>query len=431
LQHIAGVGSSPVINYSGTGAYFIDRISEGAWRLELMPDVIYIRDAFERASPLKQVTAIKWTSNQMEINIAELGEGFSIKGLNSGNSYTTSATGRSFQIAPGTYLLTKTGVNVAGNLTKIGALGINEFVAPASSRPGIIVRHTPFTEVSAGKSFSIRAIIYGIDTARVSVQLTRIGGGLFRNIQMKKSGYEYVAEVPADVVTGGILEYFILVQDGDTYITYPGGAKGNPFDWQNFRVDYYQTSIAWSKRPVELYNPSTDRTVHVLPNFRRGFQSNYVSGAFKMSLVHRLTITDMQDKEVMGMQHFIGDKLKQRISELDSFSKIVIRARTENKDPVIIKIALVDQYGTAYSYTVAINSGRQDIELPLSNFKPDSALLMPRPYPGFQPLYFKSSVTGGSLKLKDIEKLEISTSPAFQSSNGKNYSLEIEKITLN
>ncbi len=73
LKHIAGVGSSPVINYTGTGAYFLDKIEDGVWTLELMPDVIYIRDPFERASPKKEVTLIKWRKNKMNISLADLG----------------------------------------------------------------------------------------------------------------------------------------------------------------------------------------------------------------------------------------------------------------------------------------------------------------------------------------------------------------------
>ncbi len=35
LRHIAGVGSSPILKYEGTGAYFLDKLEEGFWRLEI------------------------------------------------------------------------------------------------------------------------------------------------------------------------------------------------------------------------------------------------------------------------------------------------------------------------------------------------------------------------------------------------------------
>jgi hypothetical protein len=40
LKNIAGVGSSPVIKYAGTGAYFLKQISKTIWQLEVMPDAI-------------------------------------------------------------------------------------------------------------------------------------------------------------------------------------------------------------------------------------------------------------------------------------------------------------------------------------------------------------------------------------------------------
>ena len=74
LKHIAGVGSSPVVQYDGSGAYFLDKIENGIWRLEIMPDAIHIRDPFAKASPKKEVTRIQWQSQTMEIRMPDLGE---------------------------------------------------------------------------------------------------------------------------------------------------------------------------------------------------------------------------------------------------------------------------------------------------------------------------------------------------------------------
>ncbi len=80
LKHIAGVGSSPIVNYEGTGAYFLDKIQDGVWRLEVMPDAIHIRDPFERASPQKEVTRIEWKNTAYEYFILEiLGKVFQLK----------------------------------------------------------------------------------------------------------------------------------------------------------------------------------------------------------------------------------------------------------------------------------------------------------------------------------------------------------------
>jgi len=430
LLKIAGVGNSAIVNHNGSGAYFLDKVEEGVWRLEVMPDVIYIRDPFERASPKKEVTSIKWATNKMQISLDDLGMAFSIKGVNDGNNFSGTTAADGFKITPGTYLLTRNGKSYSATKKSIGVIGINEFVAPATSKSEITIRHEPFTEVSAGKPFSIRAVIGGVDTGRVSVQLNRLGGGLFRNIPMKKSGYEYTAEVPADVVVFGQLQYRIMVQEGNNYATYPGNFKGNPFAWENYQFDYYKTNIAAENSSLEVYNPANDRTVYILPNFRRGFQTSYNSGTNTGNIIYKLSITEMQDNEIMGFQTFIGDKLNQRISEANSFDKIIVRAKTANTQPINLKITLVNKNGSAFASTISVTDVFKEIELTLANLKPDSALLMPRPYPNFQPLYFISSSVNKVFNLSDVEKIEVTTSPLFHSANNKTYSFEIESIKL-
>ena len=184
LTNIAGVGSSPVVHYGGSGAYFLDKVEEGVWRLEVMPDAIHIRDPFERASPQKEVTRVQWTNNPLQITLSDLGQGFSIKGVNDGNNYTAVSQGDNLQIMPGTYILTRSGKSISPDKKSIGVIGLNEFVAPKPFSTDMYVQHEPFAEVSAGKSFIIAAQIVGIDTGRVLLQVSRLGAGQPRMIPM-------------------------------------------------------------------------------------------------------------------------------------------------------------------------------------------------------------------------------------------------------
>lgn len=426
LKHIAGVGNSPIVEYEGTGAYFLDQISNGVWELEVMPDVIYVRDPFERASPNKEVTQIKWNKNRMKLFLDGLGKKYIVRAINKSNTYITEEginPEDGFDITPGKYVIHDID-------TDVDRWGHSEFFAPPSSKKEIIVRHAPFTEVSAGKSFFIKAIVGGVDSARVSVQLSKLGGGLFRNIPMSRSGYEFTAEVPADLVTTGQLQYRILVQEANTFVIYPGAISGNPSAWDYVPAETYNTNIAAPGSALDLYNPSVDRTVHIVPNFRRGFQSTYKSGSSTGSLLHHFSITDMKQDEVMGLQHFIGNKLQQRISELNSFSKIILRARTANAEPLYVTVTLVTKNGAAYSTTVEVSNQLQHIELPVRLFKKGEALLMPRPYPDFQPLYFQSALTAEELQLINVEKIEITINGRLQKAAQKNTHLEIEKVVL-
>ncbi|MEO7211481.1 membrane or secreted protein [Mucilaginibacter sp.] len=137
LRHVAGVGSSPVIKYSGSGAYFMDRVSPGVWRLEVMPDAVRLRDPFERTSLDKKVTAIVYGQGQMQISLDDLGAAYSFVQINVPGT-SAIANGKAIMVKPGVYLLKRKGLaptTFAANM-KVGTLRMNEFYAPASQNDG-------------------------------------------------------------------------------------------------------------------------------------------------------------------------------------------------------------------------------------------------------------------------------------------------------
>ena len=434
LQHVAGVGSSPVIQFNGTGAYFLDRIEEGVWRLEIMPDAIHIRDPFERAAPSKEVTAIQWGENSMQINIPELGNNFQVKGLNTGNQFATAVSDARLQIGPGTYLVTKSGKRFSKFDSKIGSLGLNEFVSPPISSPSIYLRHEPFTEVTAGRPFTISATVSGIDTGRVSVQISRLGGGFgqSRLIRMERTAaYEFSTEIPANLVSPGMLNYRIILQKGNEYVVFPDNVRANPFAWDNYSTKTYSTFVAATNNMLELFNASTDRDVRTYPTFRRGFQTGYTVGAGALQLAFRISANELAGNQIMGMQYFFGNKVKGRMIELDSMSKLVINARTTEKDPVKAKITLTNKDAIAFSTLITLTNSFQQIEVPLNTLVADSSLLLPRPYPEFLPLKFAASTSAGKFKLSDAEKIEITIGADISPDERKKpHSLELSSIWL-
>ena len=67
LKHIAGVTSSPIIEYYGTGAYFLDEVAPGLWRLEVMPDVALVSDPFAKPSLKKEIAKIFYKDRPLSI----------------------------------------------------------------------------------------------------------------------------------------------------------------------------------------------------------------------------------------------------------------------------------------------------------------------------------------------------------------------------
>lgn len=427
LSKIAGVGISQLADYEGTGAYFLDKLGNGVWRLELMPDVVYQRDPFERPSTKKTVTAIKWERHTLKLNLADLGNSFLIKGLNEGNAFASTSTDGSVNIGPGTYLLVKTGSVFSGKITALSTLGLNEYVAPKASVSETTLRHEARPLVTEKKAFQIKAQINASDSAKVNVQLSKLGGGLFRNIPMKKANNdEFVAEIPADIMLGGQLQYKIVVDESGALTTFPGGIKSNPFDWQSEQGTFYKTIVASESADLELYNPSKDQRPQFHPTFRRNFQTSYSAGKSE-TLTLKLSATELQAGEVMGFQHYIGDKVEGRKTEM--FSKVLIKAKTNETQNAIAKIILIDSEANAFAAKINLNQQFESIEIQLSDFKPDAYVLMPRPYPQFQSVFFNTNTTK-PLDISKIESVEIIMGEPVAPSDRKSYSIEIEQIKL-
>jgi hypothetical protein len=349
LTNIAGVGSSPVVNYTGTGAYFLDKVEDGVWRLEVMPDAVVVRDPFEKSSPEKEVVRVQWQANPMEILLPDLGGGFTIKGLNKANSYTATAGSGSFTITPGTYLLTKAGQKASTGKNAAGVIGLTEFYAPQPFSNEMFLQHTPFSEVSAGHAFTVSAKVVGIDTGRVTLQISRLGGGQPRTIPMTRKGAaEFTADVPAEMVTPGELSYRIILQKGNDFAVFPGNIKGNPFAWDNFHDETWETLVAAENSRLEVFNPTTDRKASIYPSFGRRFQTAYITGEMPGQLILKLATTELTGDHTIGFQYSFTEKLKGRGQELASFNKIFIRARTGEPGPVKAKITVTD--ADAFSY---------------------------------------------------------------------------------
>ncbi|MCC8410668.1 membrane or secreted protein [Mucilaginibacter sp. UR6-1] len=421
LAHIAGVGSSAIIKYNGTGAYFLDKLPDGSWRLEVMPDAVAVSDPFAKASLSKHVTRIFSTERQMRIDLPGLSKGVTVTPLNADNQYTPNVVAGSFSIKPGTYRIAasakpdyKQGMLVNGNIK------INEFVAPADDSLNIEVNHQAYQSVAANAPFKIKAVIAGItghDSVRVLVnRLT----GAYRILAMQQTGaYTYEATVPADILSPGLLQYRIAVtKAGKEPVVFPGGQSGEPFAWDYINQQYYQTIISAPGSRIQLYNATRDRENVIVysPEWKTD-SYEYVTnedGNLAIDISHKPSGNGLG-----GLELFVKDNISAYAVNINNYQYINVKA-TGN---VAAKLVLIDADANSWSATINLPGGI--VKVPLSAFRPDSMVLLPRPYPGFQALAFKQS-TGSSLSLPDIERVQL----LLIGDNAKPANLIIEGISL-
>ncbi len=130
LNRIVGFGSSPVVNYDGRGIYFLDRIDDARWRLEVYPDSVQLSDPFERPSKEKLCYQLVSRKTSMTVRLPGLGDQFLVAPLDEGNAHHTKATGGKFEILPGVYLLTRDAMSDQSLPDQINGVGMREFVCP-------------------------------------------------------------------------------------------------------------------------------------------------------------------------------------------------------------------------------------------------------------------------------------------------------------
>lgn len=259
LVSIAGCGSSPIVDYEGTGAYFIDCLESGVWRLEVMPDAVVVNDPFAKPSLKKEVVSIIYGTWDMALRIPDLGKVFTLTALDKKNDRKeeTVTNGVICDLRPGVYLLKRNGCTPQQNWkadSRWNSIRIGEFVAPTPRTMDYKVTHTPASIAEAGKALIINAQVAGsVFPDSVIIYTDKVSFWNEHNpyIKMKRtSGYTYQAILPAADIKEDCFKYNIIVCRGDSTHTYPAGnsvtgsssgIQGSPLDW-NYTSDFYWTT---------------------------------------------------------------------------------------------------------------------------------------------------------------------------------------------
>lgn len=138
LCRIAGFGTSPIVDYSGKGAYYIDKLEDGVWRLEVMPDaVLLVQNPFWYRKDGSPVADVVWREQSMSIDLPDLGREFRISSL-AGESRTAKlAESGEFMVSPGVHLL-ECGDSSGQwtDMTSFNGYPLAHFVAPQSHSVG-------------------------------------------------------------------------------------------------------------------------------------------------------------------------------------------------------------------------------------------------------------------------------------------------------
>ena len=444
LRHVAGTGSSAVAEYGGLGAYFLDWLAPGVWRLEVLPDAVPIRDPFARTSLRQPVTQILWNAQPLRLRLPELGGRFTMRGLNEGNAAQAQAADGRVVVRPGVYLLAAAGKSTAAfsAASTYGNIRLGEFVAPPPTALGPQVRHVPPAPATAGQPLLLRALLSGLEPTDSVYLLAQHYYGPTRRLPMRRPTYATVeATVPAELTYAGLLRYWLVLQKpGQPALTFPGAHAGTPQDYDYVGLESWEVPLVAANTPLYLFRAAHDQERVEARGLSRNSWTDYVTTAPAGALALRFVLGPPLAGNpaaipaaagaagpAAALRAYFGDQQASRRADLAGFQAVVIKARASQ--PVGIELRLSTRDAAAFAAPVILTPELREVRIPLSAFRPAALLLSPRPYPDFLPLEFQFPAPA-VLKLADTEALQLLMEPVALPAGAAPVHVEVESIAF-
>ncbi len=412
LHAVAGTGTSEIVTYEGTGAYFLDKLEDGIWRLEVMPDAVPVADPFARASLEKEVVRIYHKAWDMSINLPDLSENFIIQGLNNHNHISSlTSNGTIHNLTPGVYLLTRQGTKSSQEWlsdTKWDNIQLGEFAAPASSNK-LTVNHKAAVIAENDKPLKLQALI-AAPFVPDSILLYTNHVSFWRDqnpyYKMKRTkGFNYEVMIPTSELRDNYFSYNLVVYHSNNAVTYPSGIEKSPLDWDYTNNDYYTVKLVGPESPVMLFDPSTDIEkveICMFPEWHQ-VEKKLIEHTPAETTSYQITFQSESSDPEFNVTKEISNDVKLRLSGLDKARYVCIRAHSI---PEGLMIGFVTKNGFTYKSKCSVDKDSV-IRIPISDLKQTETALIPIGYPVFIKKHFKPEIEL-PFTIKDIETLILS-----------------------
>jgi hypothetical protein len=420
LQRVVGYGSSPIVSYQGEGAYFLDRLRPGVWRLEVYPDAVPVRDPFEPPSLDKIVTRAIGRAWPMTVSLPDLGTGFTAQPIAGGKERTERAADGRFMVEPGVYLLSGSGPVDLSTLPRfVGSIGLAEYHGPPPDTSPPVVTSLAGRESLTGRDMELVARVVETsppDSVRLFV---RPSAGTFHSaLPMRPAGgYLYAATIPAASLGPGPYQYAITLFHGDSSLTFPGGLRQKPTDWDYHGAELGSLNLVSPVTPLTLFDPLTDASRLAFTRIgdagRRGLFRLATSESTGGPIFHFELPVDEKGWSPADYTAslVIQDRIAARRETITGASGLRIRARGLGPREIVY-LTLMESDGTSWTAAAPIGRAWSELSVPLSSFRAGRGVLLPQGFPGEWAYWVgPASARGGSgdrPHLERIERLQIS-----------------------
>ncbi|MCC8070655.1 MAG: hypothetical protein LIO90_02490 [Bacteroidales bacterium] len=438
MEQIAGHGSSPVIAYEGSGAYFLDRIEQGVWRLEVMPDVMLTADPFAKPSLKRRVGEIVYRQHPLKATLPGLDA--QLVALRIDNGEIATAQDATFEVTPGVYLLgVSAGALKALDLTAAygdGTKRINEYVAPQPSDALLALAHHPVVTAQIGRPLTLDVEVAStlrMDSLQLypsTVSFWNHHNPIYTLEDRGQGHYSLTLESPALLAWAGAEEgrYNLVAWCEGRPFTYPEGREGAPLDWDydESSAQYYHTAIYDPSRPLRLLTPQADldgSEISTLPSRWEGTRYGYEHGGRPADDQLTASMWDVKEPTNIVVLKHVGDML-QDVTIPDTHHLNVETGACEGIDD--LQLALITRDGLSYNAHLPLVPGVHS--LTIDDFALSTTLLCPEPYPVFLGREFTpdSSAATIPLHLSEIEDIQV----IGHAEAGSNASLALKSVWI-
>jgi hypothetical protein len=444
LTRVAGVGNSPVVQYDGTGAYFLDKLGDGIWRLEVNPDVVWLRDPFGPTSMSRPVARLFWRERRIHFALPDLGDSTALVSFSGRGLQVPGRHRIEHEVRPGVYLVTATTAaqeEVAKQLP--GPEGFLEglYTPPAAAGIDVMDRSRPYSLESGGSAFSFE-IAADDSISGATLFIRRPGWRRFAGHALKNvGGYRYVPVDTNLVLQPGRVEYCVTVDAAGTTTTFPGEMKATPLAWDFAPGTLWTMKVLKAGEPVVVFDAWRDRKelvfTHFSPSLR--YEPDYRNGPTgeEASLWLKVKLSGTA-RIPFGFQMNVRELFKPLVPTFNHYHTVVVTARSPHDTLSKIGIRFVLGDGRSYEAKVAISRDWREYRIPVSHFRPGTTLMLPDHYPRFlEQLYFPQHVWNvlraeapEPLDFRLVDRVQITVDPVDTQQHDGQMTFEISSIRL-
>ena len=377
LERVIGCGNSPLVQYDGTGAYFLEKLGAGTWRLEVYPDAVWVADPYGPNRLDREVVRIVWRERPMRIRLADLGDEYRVRAWNAANWNTANwntansdtansdtanwgtATSGEMRVAPGVYLLQRQDVVTdAWRQSRLSAhIDLDEFVALPASPAEWAVRHEPQDRWRSDRDLPIRCTVAGDrEPQRVAVTLLPDKAGAVRQSLLQAvSAYDYAGTIPADWLKPGDLHYALDVEVDGVSKRFSGG--GDATGWT--------VRVADSAAPILLFDAEYDHVRFGGDPFQQRLTRDATEGRVLQVSVERFGPAP----SAVSFRHEMDEVANLWRDKLADCQTLRVRARAREATTTAAELVLIERDGAAWGINVPLTTEWQDIRIPLDSLR--------------------------------------------------------------